>query len=248
MPEPVETLDGWWVWHDLTTWDWSTWRTWTSAERSEAVSEWQNLWSRWVAVEAAGEGSVGLYQMAGGRADFMTLHLRPTLDELIAIKADMQRTRFYTVLRPAYSYLSVVELATYVAKGNPDPATNPELRARLYPVIPARSAVCFYPMSKRRQGVDNWYMTDRADRAHLMRGHGAVGHKYSQAVTQMISGSQGLDDWEWGVTLFADDTLQFKKLIYEMRFDEASARFAEFGPFYVGTRLDAAALARRVDI
>ena len=248
LAEPVETLDGWFMWHHLTTVDWAEWWSWAPADREAALAEWRQMWDEWAAAEAQHQGSVGVYAMAGARADFMSIHLRPTLDELIDIKASMQAARLHRVERPAYSYISVVELATYAAKGNPDPQTNPALRARLWPTLPDRHAVCFYPMSKRRQGADNWYMTDRADRAHLMRGHGAVGHKYSPHVTQIVSGSQGLDDWEWGVTLVADDPIWFKKLVYEMRFDEASARFAEFGPFYVGTRVDAAGFARRLGV
>ena len=246
MGEPIETLDGWFVWHQLTTVDWPTWWGWAPADRAAALAERVTLWETWAALEANHLGSVGMYAVAGERADFMAIYLRPTLDELIDLKASLQTTKFYTVERAQYSYISVVELATYVAKGNPDPENNAELRARLRPILPDRHAVCFYPMSKRRQGDDNWYMTDRAVRAHLMRGHGAVGHKYSQHVTQIISGSQGLDDWEWGVTLLADDPIWFKKLVYEMRFDEASARFAEFGPFYVGTRLDPRGWTRRL--
>ena len=238
MGEPIETLDGWFVWHQFVTVDWPTWWAWPPADRDAALAERLALWKEWRAIEASHAGSVGVYAVAGDRADFLAIHLRPTLDELIDLKASLQKTKFYAVERARYSYISVVELATYVAKGNPDPETNAELRARLRPMLPVRHAVCFYPMSKRRQGEDNWYMTDRAVRAHLMRGHGAVGQKYSQRVTQIISGSQGLDDWEWGVTLLADDPIWFKKLVYEMRFDEASARFAEFGPFFVGMRLD----------
>ena len=92
-------------------------------------------------------------------------------------------------------------------------------------------------MDKRRQGADNWYMLTTEERREIMKSHGVIGHKYRERVTQIITGSQGLDEWEWGVTLYADDMVDFKKLIYEMRFDEASAKFADFGPFLVGKRL-----------
>jgi chlorite dismutase len=105
---------------------------------------------------------------------------------------------------------------------------------RLYPKIPSRRYLCFYPMSKRRGEQVNWFDLPAAERAELMRGHGEIGRKYAGQVTQVIAGSVGLDDWEWGVSLFADDPLVFKKLIYEMRFDPASSRYALFGPFYVG--------------
>ena len=97
-------------------------------------------------------------------------------------------------------------------------------------------------MSKKREGEDNWYWLDYERRRELMRDHGAIGRSFADRVTQVISGSTGLDDWEWGVTLFSDDPVNFKKIVYEMRFDEASARFGLFGPFYVGIRMEPAAL------
>jgi chlorite dismutase len=115
-------------------------------------------------------------------------------------------------------------------------------RPRLYPAIPAPRYLCFYPMSKRRGEQVNWYDLPAAERGAFMRGHGEIGRRYAGRVVQVIQGSVGLDDWEWGVTLFADDPLVFKKLIYEMRFDPASSRFALFGPFYVGIRFAPAAL------
>jgi hydrogen peroxide-dependent heme synthase len=92
-------------------------------------------------------------------------------------------------------------------------------------------------MNKKRDGEDNWYMLSMEDRREMMKSHGMIGRSYAGKVRQIITGSVGLDDWEWGVTLFGEDPLQFKKLVYEMRFDEASARFGEFGPFYVGNYL-----------
>ena len=114
---------------------------------------------------------------------------------------------------------------------------------RLFPVMPRRRHVCFYPMNKRRGEIKNWYAEPFESRAAMMREHGHIGRHYAGRVTQIISGSIGFDDWEWGVDLFADDPLVFKKLIYEMRFDKASAEFAEFGPFYVGLQFDADELA-----
>jgi chlorite dismutase len=161
-----------------------------------------------------------------------------------------------------YSYLSVIELGTYELKTHAtallerrglapgaegfETAVGEEMRRmaapRLYPRVPPGRYVCFYPMSKRRGEHVNWYDLPPAERAAFMRGHGEIGRRYAGQVTQVISGSVGLDDWEWGVTLFADDPLVFKKLVYEMRFDPASSRFALFGPFYVGIRFAAAAL------
>ena len=115
-------------------------------------------------------------------------------------------------------------------------------RPRLFPQVPPRRYTCFYPMSKRRGEQVNWFDLPGKTRAELMRSHGEIGRKYAGQVVQVISGSVGLDDWEWGVTLFADDPLVFKKLIYEMRFDPASSRYALFGPFYVGIRFAPTAL------
>jgi chlorite dismutase len=102
-------------------------------------------------------------------------------------------------------------------------------------------------MNKRRGEDRNWYMAAFEDRARMMREHGMIGRHYAGAVTQIISGSIGLDDWEWGVDLFADDPLTFKKLIYDMRFDEASAVYAEFGPFYVGLQFSPSELPRLLE-
>ncbi len=118
---------------------------------------------------------------------------------------------------------------------------------RLFQEVPPRRYVCFYPMNKRRGEVKNWYAVPVEERARMMRDHGVIGRHYAGAVTQIISGSIGFDDWEWGVDLFADDPVVFKKLIYEMRFDEASAWYAEFGPFYVGLQFSPAELSRYLE-
>jgi len=115
---------------------------------------------------------------------------------------------------------------------------------RLFQEVPPRRHVCFYPMNKRRGEEKNWYAVPVEERGRMMRDHGMIGRHYAGAVTQIISGSIGFDDWEWGVDLFADDPLVFKKLIYEMRFDEASAWYAEFGPFYVGLQFSPSELPR----
>jgi hydrogen peroxide-dependent heme synthase len=118
---------------------------------------------------------------------------------------------------------------------------------RLFQEVPARRAVCFYPMNKRRGEAKNWYAIPFEERARMMREHGVVGRHYAGQVTQIISGSIGTDDWEWGVDLYADDMVVFKKLIYEMRFDEASAWYAEFGPFYVGLQFSPSELSRYLE-
>jgi len=114
--------------------------------------------------------------------------------------------------------------------------------SRLFLDMPSARYVCFYPMNKRRGEALNWYSESFERRASMMREHGMIGRHYAGKVTQVISGSIGYDDWEWGVDLFANDPMVFKKLIYEMRFDEVSAVYASFGTFYVGLRLRAAGL------
>ena len=113
---------------------------------------------------------------------------------------------------------------------------------RRWPEIPGSKYLCFYPMDRRRGESKNWYQVPMGDRQRLMHEHGLVGRRYAGEVRQIITGSIGFDDWEWGVDLFADEPLVFKKLIYEMRFDEVSAVYALFGTFYVGLRLQAAEL------
>ena len=120
------------------------------------------------------------------------------------------------------------------------------MHPRLFPEIPPAPYLCFYPMDRLRGEHKNWYKLPMAERQLQMQDHGAIGRRYAGQVTQIISGSVGFDDWEWGVDLFADDPLVFKKLVYEMRFDESSARYAEFGPFIVAIRLDAAGLEKLV--
>ncbi|MEI6570382.1 MAG: chlorite dismutase family protein [Actinomycetes bacterium] len=119
---------------------------------------------------------------------------------------------------------------------------------RIHPKLPARSTICFYPMSKKRSGEDNWYSLDFARRKELMAGHARVGRTYAGRVVQLITGSTGIDDWEWGVTLFADDPVALKEIVYEMRFDEVSALYGEFGPFVTGLVMDPADALKAVGI
>lgn len=236
MSEAVQTLEGWFVLHDFRLVDWASWKEAPSEERERAIDEFLSLVREWNEVEENKEGSHALYAIVGQKADLSITLLRPTLQELHEVETQFNKTTLADYLIPSYSYVSVVELSTYVS-----PTTNPEedpmIRARLYPTLPKTEHFCFYPMNKRREGNDNWYMLPMEARQSMMRSHGMIGRKYAGKVTQMISGSVGLDDWEWGVTLFSDDPIQFKKLVYEMRFDEASARYGEFGSFLVGNRL-----------
>lgn len=243
MHEAVQTLEGWYVSHDLRTIDWSAWRKESAAVRAELIAELEALDGEFSVFEQHKTGGYGLYAMAGNKSDLMWVQLRPTLEELISAKARLNKSRFADFTHTVYSYLSVVELSGYLGKPGSDPSTDPYVQGRLRPELPKMQYACFYPMSKRRDGADNWYMLPMEERRELMRSHGLIGRSYAGKIVQIISGSTGLDDWEWGVTLYADDPVQFKKIVYEMRFDEASARYGDFGPFYVGSRITAADLS-----
>lgn len=245
MNEAAKTLDGWYCLHDFRAINWPAWKTLSSEERQEIVNELVSMLEKWTETENKKEGSHAFYSIVGQKADLMIMLLRPTMEELNEIENAFNKTRFAEFTIPTYSYVSVVELSNYMAgEGGGDPYENPEVRARLYPTLPKANHVCFYPMDKRRDGDDNWYMLPMEDRRKLMYSHGMIGRSYAGKVKQIITGSVGFDDWEWGVTLFADDVLQFKKLVYEMRFDEVSARYGEFGSFYVGNLLEPAALEK----
>jgi hydrogen peroxide-dependent heme synthase len=220
----------------------------------------------WLSEEAApGQGSSAFFSLLGHKGDLLLVHFRPSLEALSGVKLGLRQTRLFAYLQPVYGYLSVTELGLYeviaavqrkLAAAGLEPGTvayeaayqqelthqKEALHDRLYPAIPERRYVCFYPMSKQRGETHNWYALSMEERRQLMRGHGMVGRKYAGQVTQIISGSVGFDDWEWGVSLFADDPLVFKKLVYEMRFDLASALYALFGEFYVGIRFQPAEL------
>ncbi|MCA1026408.1 MULTISPECIES: hydrogen peroxide-dependent heme synthase [Cytobacillus] len=238
MNEAAKTLDGWYCLHDFRAIDWTTWKMISSDEREAAIHEFLSLVDKWNTTQAAEQGSHALYTIVGQKADFMMMLLRPTMEELNELENEFNKTKLAEYTIPTFSYVSVVELSNYMAgDSNEDPYQNPHVRSRLYPTLPQAKYVCFYPMDKRRQGEDNWYMLPMDQRRELMRSHGLIGRSYAGKVKQIITGSVGFDDYEWGVTLFADDVLQFKKLVYEMRFDEVSARYGEFGAFYVGNIL-----------
>ncbi|MDI3257328.1 MAG: heme-dependent peroxidase [Kyrpidia sp.] len=237
MSEAVQTLEGWFALHDFRRIDWRHWIQASREERRNMREAFHTLVAQWENIEAEKRGSTALYTVVGQKADLVMIHLRPTLEDLEATERAFDLSAFAAVTQPAYSYVSVVELSNYTTKPGTDPSDDPAVQSRLKPILPKTAHVCFYPMNKRREGVDNWYMLDMEQRRTMMRSHGEIGRRYAGKVTQIITGSVGLDDWEWGVTLFADDPITFKKLVYEMRFDEVSARFGEFGRFFVGNRL-----------
>lgn len=239
MAEPTYTLEGWHVLHDFRRVNWPLWQEASQEEREAALEGLLNLMAEWEGVEREGRGSYGVYQVITQKADLLFLNLREGLDDLLSLEERLNKSPFARFLLPAYGFYSVVELGSQTGPLDPE---APYVKPRLTPRVPRSGYVCFYPMNKRRQGQDNWYLLPAQDRARLMKDHGETGRKYQGKVLQVISGAQGLDDWEWGVDLFSEDPVQFKKIVYEMRFDEVSARYGEFGPFYVGKRLDERAL------
>jgi peroxiredoxin len=240
MPEAPGTLEGWYVLHDFRRIDWPRWKALPAEERAAAVAEAAAFLEVAEAHQDAEEGASALYSILGHKADLMFLHLRPTIDQLNALERAFAHTRLADYTVEPYSYVSITELGLYELQSRgviERPMEAPFVRARLKPPIPDKRYMTFYPMSKTRGEQVNWYMLPIEERRQMMRGHGTIGHKYAGEVQQMISGSVGMDDWEWGVTLFSHDPLPFKKLVYEMRFDEASAKYAQFGPFYLGFRI-----------
>jgi hydrogen peroxide-dependent heme synthase len=242
-------------------------REWSSRPAEEQARALEQASVTFAAMARREDGESAFFTELGHKGDLIAIHFRRSLDELAEAERALADLALSESLEASASYLSVIEIGLYeatlklqnelVGRGlNPDSpqwreavtveiaAQRHKLASRLWPRIPQRRYVCFYPMNKRRAGQDNWYTLPLAERQRLMHDHGLIGRRYAGQVNQIISGSTGLDDWEWGVDLFADDPMVFKKLIYEMRFDESSARYAEFGSFHVGIRLASAELAR----
>ncbi len=252
MNEAALTLEGWYALHDFRSIDWTAWRLADESERSKALDELQSFLQQWSSIEEQKQGSTAVYSIVGQKADFVFMHLRESLEELNEVETAFNKTSFASFTYPVYSYVSVVELSNYLAQSSAgsdsDPMQNPDVIARLKPTLPKTNYICFYPMNKRRSDQDNWYMLSMDERRSMMRSHGMIGRQYAGKVKQIITGSVGFDNWEWGVTLFADDALHFKKLIYEMRFDVVSARYAEFGEFYVGNLLDSSKFSKLLQV
>jgi len=213
-----------------------------------------------IEMPTAEEGWSAAVDLIGSRSNLMVMHFRPTLDGIGEAQRAVAAQPAMRNLKTDYAFLSVTEAGlyhvtaqlakaaadrggavgdeTYAAELAPRVAAEREsahVRRRLYPQIPADMPyVCFYPMTKRRNAGQNWYALTLDERSRLMYTHGLTGRRYAGRIMQVISGAIGLDAWEWGVTLFGKDPLDFKKLVTDMRFDEVSAVYAEFGDFYVG--------------
>ena len=261
------TLEGWYVLHQGFRLADPLLKDLPPRDRDQLAREFEELLAGWS--DLGDDGWTGAYRMVGGGLDLMLVHFRPSLEELAACERAVSRTTFGDYAYLETDYLSVVELGLYrltaetveeLRAEEVDPRSEegrqrlrdaaaehrelPYVQDRLRPRQPEEMPyLCFYPMDKRRAPGENWYELTLEERNELMIEHGGIGRLYAGRVSQVISGSVGLDDWEWGVTLFAGEPLDFKELVTEMRYDEVSARYAEFGPFFVGKRLAAGELA-----
>lgn len=247
-----ETLEGWYALHQI-------YRVPASLSVDVAARDGMSRALADLACPAEG-GWTAAASLVGSRADVMLVHFRPTLDDIGRVQRRLGSEAVVERSSLVYSFLSVTEAGLYhlsarlakeaeerggavgddayrdaLAQRSAAELATAHVQRRLYPQrMPEMPYVCFYPMSKRRQPGQNWYELSLEERSRLMTAHGMVGRRYAGRVVQVITGAIGLDAWEWGVTLFARDPLDFKKLVTDMRFDETSARYAEFGEFFVG--------------
>jgi hydrogen peroxide-dependent heme synthase len=262
-PVPL-TIEGYSVLHQMMRFRWSAWRLLRPAQKAKVIHEASSALAK---MEQNAWGQSGLYSLIGHKGDLMFIHFRESFDELNQAEMQIARLRLSEYLEPTTSYLSVIELGLYestikvyseLAERGIESHSEEwnraiketlarqreAMRPRLFPEVPKHRYICFYPMDRRRGEDKNWYTVPIEERARQMNEHGLVGRRYAGEVKQIITGSIGFDDWEWGVDLFADDPLVFKKLIYEMRFDEVSAVYALFGTFYVGLRCASSELGK----
>jgi hydrogen peroxide-dependent heme synthase len=266
LPPVPMTLEGSSVLHQMFRFDWESWKKLSAENQREVEAEALELFQGWE--KGTGEptrNQSAVYSMLGHKGDLMLIHFRDSFAELNRVELALAQSRLNAFLQPLHSYLSIVELGLYessaktyaslaergISLGSPAWAEglkevaerqSTAMATRLYPSIPPAKYLCFYPMDRKRGEAHNWYTEPMAERQRMMHEHGLIGRRYADSVRQIITGSIGFDDWEWGVDLFADDPLVFKKLIYEMRFDEVSAVYALFGQFYIGVRLRASDL------
>ncbi len=252
------TLEGWYALHQVFSTDWPALRGLMRQHRMEIGEAARALWAEMEAGGAGDEaGWSAAFRLVGGGGDWMFVHFRRTLDELADVQLRLRDSELGELLRLEYDDLSITEAGLYHAtaqaadeltpgtadfRARIDEAKAAELasahvRTRLFPQVPeGMRYVSFYPMTKRRAAGANWYTLPVAERSRLMREHGMTGRGFAGRVFQVITGSVGLDDWEWGVTLFARDPLEFTRIVTEMRYDEASALYGEFGRFFTGIR------------
>ena len=254
------TLEGYSVLHQMYRVRWPEWRKLPQPQKNEVARE-----ATAALTEMEAGGLSATFSMIGHKADLMFIHFRDSFEELNAAELRLNGLAFMDFLEPTSSYLSVVELGLYestiklyrsLAERGVEPHSEEwnaavkdtlerqkqAMSVRLFPKIPSTRYVCFYPMDRRRGEDKNWYTLPIEDRGRQLNDHGTIGRRYAENVKQIISGSIGFDDWEWGVDLFANEPIVYKKLIAEMRYDEVSAVYSNFGTFFVGVRVMAGSL------
>jgi len=264
LPAVPLTLEGASMLHQMLRVRWTAWKQLSDEQRREIAAEASTALAE---MEQEASGQSAIFSLLGHKGDLILVHFRRSFDELNQTERKLAGLRLWDYLEPSSSYLSVVELGLYdsslktysalaergVAPFSPEWSAEiaavlarqrEAMAPRLFPEMPPHKYLCFYPMDRKRGESKNWYRLPMAERQRQMHEHGMVGRRYAGEVKQIISGSIGFDDWEWGVDLFADDPLVFKRLIYEMRFDEVSADYALFGTFYIGIRCPAAELGK----
>jgi chlorite dismutase len=258
-PVPL-TLEGSSALHQFFRFDWKAWKSCADGERKKMADEFTAVLAKLERASADAPVRTALYSQLGHKGDLMLIHFRESLEALNQVELDLAQTEFYGFIEQRHSYVSVVELGLYESSRKTYEAAsakgfeahsaewNAEIAAslqrstdamapRLFPTVPDAKYLCFYPMDRKRGEQVNWYTVPFGERQRMMHEHGMIGRRYGDRVKQIITGSIGMDDWEWGVDLFAEDPVVFKKLIYEMRFDEVSAVYALFGQFFIGVRL-----------
>jgi len=266
---PLVPREGWHVIHLFYSIDHVQWSVLSSQEKLEAKTHMTELVQE---IRSHKDTHLLAFAIATPKADIGFMLLTPDLQDANAFEKRLTLCLGPDILQPAYSYLSQTERSEYTTSREQyaeetlvaekglavdseeyntaldefDKRMEHYLQHRLYPVLPDWPAICFYPMSKRRSGEDNWYSLDYETRRKLMGGHARTGRTYAGRILQLITGSTGLDEHEWGVTLLAKDTIDIKDIVYEMRFDEVSAKYGEFGDFYIGMQLPLNELFERV--
>ena len=266
---PLVPREGWHVRHLFYHVDHAQWALYSDEEKRQSKTRLTELVQE---IRATPDTHLLIFSIATPKADLGFMLLTPDLQVANMFEKQLSLSLGPEILSPTYSYLSQTESSEYtttreqyaaetlvaeegLTEGSPefeaglkafDERMAHYLKHRLYPVLPDWPVVCFYPMSKRRNGGDNWYALDFEARKKLMAGHARVGRTYSGRILQLITGSTGLDEFEWGVTLLAKDTIDIKSIVYEMRFDAVTARYGEFGDFYIGMQLPLDVLFRRI--
>ena len=265
--DPLIPVEGWHVLHLFYKIEYSQWQLFSREEQLRAET---NLSTLVQDIRATPNTQLLLLSIVSPKADLGFLLLTPDLHTANLFEKRLTQALGPDVCTSVFSYLSMTERSEYTtaeadfieslskekepgsaefesALGDFRERTSKYLKDRLYPNLPDWPVVCFYPMNKRR-AEKNWYALPFEERKRLMGGHARVGRKWHGKILQLITGSMGLDDGEWGVTLFAHDTYDIKGIVYEMRFDPVSAEYADFGEFYIGLQLPLDELFRRLQL